>query len=336
MGALGMTSDAVGRLASGEIPAIVLRGALAPSACHEIIRRLLHNGHIAPEMRPYVHNRLPRRQTAAAKKEAWKTAIETGRVGVSLANRAGSLDLLETPQQARSRYFQETAHAHRDFDELCSGLARAADPVAVVYDALAALSGGTKSSCTAAERPASVGETLHYGPAVIRLNPPTVAGDIWNNASRRDRPHTDSVKLKDKRPLEDFSVARFDTQLAAILVLQEPHRLAQTGAPTGEVYHDSILYACSLQQARSRGLTSQVFQPGRGLVDDVDPELLAKAVESGAVPQPTPIDLGEGDLYFFKADSVHQVPWFEGDRARVVLGAFVGYSEAEPTIEVWA
>ena len=37
---------------------------------------------------------------------------------------------------------------------------------------------------------------------------------------RRTRPHTDSVRFKEKRPVDRYAVARHEVQLAAILVLQ--------------------------------------------------------------------------------------------------------------------
>ena len=121
--------------------------------------------------------------------------------------------------------------------------------------------------------------------------------------------------------------------------------------------------------------------PGRGLVEDVEPDSFSAALAAGELVA-SPIDLGLGDLYFFKSDAVHQVPWFAGRcarplcrllfqavarsvhvvararaeslgsssessessshlsaglgrRARVVLGAFVGYSEGDPFIDVW-
>ena len=39
---------------------------------------------------------------------------------------------------------------------------------------------------------------------------------------------------------------------------------------------------------------------------------------------------------FFKSDSIHEVPPFDGDRARVVLGCFMGYDEAEPQVAMWS
>ena len=37
---------------------------------------------------------------------------------------------------------------------------------------------------------------------------------------RRTRPHTDSVRFKEKRSVDRYAVARHEVQLAAILVLQ--------------------------------------------------------------------------------------------------------------------
>ena len=51
--------------------------------------------------------------------------------------------------------------------------------------------------------------------------------------------------------------------------------------------------------------------PGRGLVEDVEPDSFSAALAAGELVA-SPIDLGLGDLYFFKSDAVHQVPWFAG------------------------
>ena len=37
-----------------------------------------------------------------------------------------------------------------------------------------------------------------------------------------------------------------------------------------------------------------------------------------------PVDLEVGDMYFFKSDSLHEVPGFTGDLARVVQATFIG------------
>ena len=37
-----------------------------------------------------------------------------------------------------------------------------------------------------------------------------------------------------------------------------------------------------------------------------------------------PVDLEVGDMYFFKSDSLHEVPGFTGELARVVQATFIG------------
>ena len=48
------------------------------------------------------------------------------------------------------------------------------------------------------------------------------------------------------------------------------------------------------------------------------------------------VQLEVGDLYFFRCDHVHEVPAFGGDKARVVLATFIGWSEDDPRIFVWS
>ena len=46
-------------------------------------------------------------------------------------------------------------------------------------------------------------------------------------------------------------------------------------------------------------------------MEDVEPDSFSAALAAGELVA-SPIDLGLGDLYFFKSDAVHQVPWFAG------------------------
>ena len=42
-------------------------------------------------------------------------------------------------------------------------------------------------------------------------------------------------------------------------------------------------------------------------------------------------------MYFFKADSVHEIPAFTGDYARMNLATFIGYDEeGTDTVSVWS
>jgi hypothetical protein len=47
------------------------------------------------------------------------------------------------------------------------------------------------------------------------------------------------------------------------------------------------------------------------------------------------IDLQVGDMYFFKADSIHEVPAFGGHLARMNMATFIGFDEDGDEISVW-
>ena len=48
------------------------------------------------------------------------------------------------------------------------------------------------------------------------------------------------------------------------------------------------------------------------------------------------VDLEPGDLYFFNTRMIHEVPALAGNDPRIVLAAFIGYSEDDPEIFVWS
>lgn len=48
------------------------------------------------------------------------------------------------------------------------------------------------------------------------------------------------------------------------------------------------------------------------------------------------VDLKVGDMYFFKADSIHEVPAFGGVQARMNLATFIGFDEDGDHISVWS
>ena len=48
------------------------------------------------------------------------------------------------------------------------------------------------------------------------------------------------------------------------------------------------------------------------------------------------VQLQTGDLYFFRADHVHETTTFGGDASRVVLATFIGWSRDDERIFVWS
>ena len=48
------------------------------------------------------------------------------------------------------------------------------------------------------------------------------------------------------------------------------------------------------------------------------------------------VDLAPGDMYFFNTRCIHEIPAIDGDNPRAVLAVFIGYSEDDDEIFVWA
>jgi hypothetical protein len=137
-----------------------------------------------------------------------------------------------------------------------------------------------------------------YGPAIFRIH----------YEGHRYKPHIDHVTLREKR--FDYAVTRFKHQFAGILCMQN----------TGGQSTQSVLHRCSW---------TPDIQPH--IEDDTFYDYAAENnVHSFQV------DLEPGDLYFFNTGMIHEVPAISGDDPRVVLAVFVGYSEDDNEIFVWA
>jgi hypothetical protein len=48
------------------------------------------------------------------------------------------------------------------------------------------------------------------------------------------------------------------------------------------------------------------------------------------------VELQPGDLYFFNTRCIHEVPGVAGDKPRIVLATFIGYSRDDNQIMVWS
>ena len=46
--------------------------------------------------------------------------------------------------------------------------------------------------------------------------------------------------------------------------------------------------------------------------------------------QVTPIDLMVGDMYFWRSDTVHEVPGFMGDKAHMYMRAVLSFARPRP------
>ncbi len=139
-----------------------------------------------------------------------------------------------------------------------------------------------------------------YGPAIFRVHYET----------HSYKPHIDHVKYREQRT--DYAVYRFEHQFAGVLCLQNAD---ERGTGT-----QAILHRC---------LWSEHIQP------HIAEETFDKyAAENGV--ENYQVDLEQGDLYFFNTRCIHEVPPVAGNRARIVLAVFIGYSADDDEVFVWS
>lgn len=203
-------------LASGEIPAIVLRAAYPSELCERVYRKLLAEELLYDPAKPipakFLENSIPegyyREGRQGTEKHAWQQRIESGKrridIGTSLGYRGSN------PED----FFAHAAETHKLFARL---FADVPSPVQLIYDRLEKLSRGKK--VVTAHEP----DGRQYGPGIIRAH---FGGYTY-------RPHFDSVRLREKR--EDYAVHRFEHQFAGVLVLKNSVRAGK--AAEGILHH---------------------------------------------------------------------------------------------------
>ena len=139
-----------------------------------------------------------------------------------------------------------------------------------------------------------------YGPAIFRVHYET----------HSYKPHIDHVKYRENRT--DYQVYRFEHQFAGVLCVQNAD---EAGRGT-----QAILHRC---------LWSEEVQPY--IVEETFDQY---AADNGI--QNCEVELEQGDLYFFNTRCIHEVPPVQGNRARIVLAVFIGYSPEDGEIYVWS
>ena len=188
-------------LATGTIPAIVLRGSFPASACHALVDRLIDEDFLFDPRQPipekFRGEAIPegyyREGRNAMASYAWpanageeRTRID---IGTSLGYRGSN----------REEFFAHSRQTHTLFDRLFTS---ENNPIRLLYESLERLS-VNKRAVTAYEP-----DGQRYGPAIIRAH---YGGYTY-------KPHFDSVRLREKRG--DYAVHEFDHQFAGVLVLQ--------------------------------------------------------------------------------------------------------------------
>ncbi len=178
--------DPLRALSRAEIPAILLQQAYNPDHCAGLIRRFIDRGLM--------------RDPADTESDDARTRID---IGTSLGNRGND----------QEDFLQHAALTRDLFGHLFDGFD---NPVDVIYDSLAALSGG-KRVVTAREPDGRV-----YGPAIFRIH----------YTHHTYQPHIDHVSLREKR--FNYAVSRFEHQFAGVICFQNA---AQAGPATQAILH---------------------------------------------------------------------------------------------------
>ena len=139
-----------------------------------------------------------------------------------------------------------------------------------------------------------------YGPAIFRIH----------YESHSYKPHIDHVSLREKRL--DYAVSRFTHQFAGILCLQNASQQGHSA--------QTILHQCLWTEEIQPYIAAETF-PAYAAANGIGHYSVA---------------LSPGDLYFFNTRCIHEIPALEGDDPRAVLAVFIGYSEEDDEIYVWA
>ena len=139
-----------------------------------------------------------------------------------------------------------------------------------------------------------------YGPAIFRIH---YEGHAYS-------PHINHVAIDDK--LFNFEVSRFTHQFAGLICIQN-------SVHDGDSPH-AVMHRCTWSPEVQAHLSDGTYHE--------------YAAQTKIEQQQ--IEVQPGDFYLFNSGCIHQVAAVEGDIPRTVLATFIGYSEDDDEIFVWA
>ena len=139
-----------------------------------------------------------------------------------------------------------------------------------------------------------------YGPAIFRIH----------YAGHEYVPHINHVAVGDK--LFNFAVSRFTHQFAGLICIQ--NSVHEGNSPQAVVHR--CVWSPEVQAHLSNGTYYEYAAENK--------------IEQ------CQIEVQPGDFYLFNSGCIHQVAAVEGNTHRTVLATFIGYSEDDDEIFVWA
>lgn len=191
---LALESNPIQSIASGEVPAVVIRQAFPREECAALVDLLLEEELIFP---PEQDDRIDETAIPAVDSDRWTRAginpAQTKRrridIGTSLGHRGGD----------KQDFLARSVESNAMFDRL---FAERPDPIATMYDHLRAIA--PEKQVAVASEP----DGRQYGRAIFRVH---YGGYTYG-------PHFDSVRQREKRT--DYSVFKYEHQIAGVLCVQ--------------------------------------------------------------------------------------------------------------------
>lgn len=139
------------------------------------------------------------------------------------------------------------------------------------------------------------------------------AGEPYSSAVVRVHADGDGAPVHRDKALADASgwrVSQLKTQLSAVLCLQRP-------AHGGELVMYRRMWTAEDEAHKARGTLGY-------------PSTLVRDAEQCSIAA------NEGDLYIINPSLFHEIKVTRGERRRMTLGTFFGFSEAEPEVLFWS
>jgi hypothetical protein len=198
------------------------------------------------------------------------------------------------------------------------------DPVQVLYDCCDKLTGGQRSKqrVMVAQEP----DGRQYGPAIFRVH---YGGHDYqphiNHVGQSPRARELHALATKGGNVPDYAAFRFDHQLAALICIQHTTvRLDSSktlnGTPTTAT-PQAVIHRLRPNEGSQQSLAAGTF---------------GAYLDDNGIPSAT-LEVEPGDFYIFNSGLLHEVPIVpSGGAARIVLATFIGYSEDDPEIFVWA
>ena len=190
---LAAEPNPVGRLAAGDVAALIVRQAFPAADCAAMVERLIGEELMFAGDDPRVYRQAIKNEVIGKYLGRGVNPDKSARKRIDIGTSLGNLG------DDKSLFLEQAAETHSLFDRL---FAEHPNPIHAIYDNLQQLAPG-KKVVTAYEP-----DGRKYGPAIFRVH---YGGFTYG-------PHFDSVRNREQRT--NYAVHRFDRQLAGVLCLQ--------------------------------------------------------------------------------------------------------------------